>query len=500
MPLTSLLIAALVMFENPPTKAESAPPALPREFRAAWVATVGNIDWPSRPGLTPEAQRLETLAILDLSKKTGINTVVLQVRASADAFYDSPFEPWSAYLTGQQGVAPSPGYDPLAFWVEEAHKRGLLLHAWFNPFRARVAGARYDESDKHISKARPDLVRKYGETLWLDPGEPEAREITLKVVLDIVRRYDVDGVHIDDYFYPYPIADPKQPGKELDFPDDPSWAKARASGVTLNRADWRRDNINRLVEQVAKSIKAEKPHVLFGISPFGIPRPGLPPGVKGFDQYDKLYADAILWLDRGWADYFSPQLYWKVDAPGQPFKPLLDYWIKVNSKDRHIWPGLSISRVREGNNGYDPSEILRQIAIIRETPGATGNVLFSFKALQANRLKLTDKLREGPYQSPSLMPTSPWLGVKSPGEPTVSAVYHPEQDQTIIEVKPGQGDSPFLWAIHTRKGDQWTFTVHPASEARLTWPGEVEALSLSAIDRLGNASEAVKFTPARRIE
>ncbi len=464
------------------------------------MATVGNIDWPSRPGLSPEAQRAEAIAILDLARKTGLNTVVLQVRASADAFYDSPIEPWSAYLGGRQGVAPEPRYDPLAFWSEEAHRRGLLLHAWINPFRARVAGARYEESDKHISKTRPDLVRKYGTMLWLDPGEPEAREITLRVVLDIVRRYDVDGIHIDDYFYPYPIADPDRPGKELDFPDDPSWAKAQASGVTLSRGDWRRDNINRLIEQISRSIKAEKPRVLFGISPFGIPRPNQPAGVKGFDQYDKLYADAVRWLDQGWADYVSPQLYWKVDAPGQPFQPLLDYWIKVNTKHRHIWPGLSISRVREGNQGYDPAEILRQISLIRATPGSTGHVLFSFKALQANRLKLTEKLVNGPYQTPAIIPRSPWLDTKAPGQPTAHAWYDPENDQTILEVRPGLDEKPFLWAVHARNGDQWTFKIHPAIETRLILPGEVNALSISAIDRLGNASKPAEFVPIRRIE
>jgi uncharacterized lipoprotein YddW (UPF0748 family) len=496
MPSACLLIAALSMLSTP------EPPALafPREFRAAWVATVGNIDWPSRPGLVPEIQRREALAILDLARQTGLNAVVLQVRASADAFYDSPVEPWSAYLTGRQGVAPEPGYDPLAFWVKEAHRRGLLLHAWFNPFRARVAGARYDESDKHISKTRPDLVRSYGTMLWLDPGEPEARAITLSVVLDIVRRYDVDGVHIDDYFYPYPIADPQRPGKELDFPDDPSWTKAQASGVTLTRADWRRDNIHRLIEQISKSIKAEKPQVLFGISPFGIPRPGQPVGVKGFDQYDKLYADAVHWVGQGWADYFSPQLYWKVDAPGQPFQPLLDHWIKVNSKNRHIWPGLSISRVREGNSGYDPAEILRQITLIRQTPGSTGHILFSFKALQANRLKLTDKLRDGPYKTPALVPISPWIASKPPAKPTVSAVYHPEPDQTIVEIQQGQETPPFLWAVSARIGDVWTFSVHPAGEVRLTLPGEFDALSISAVDRLGNASEPAEIAPTRRIE
>ena len=492
---TLLLIAGLMICPTgPSTRAADAPP-IPREFRAAWVATVGNIDWPSRSGLDPEAQRREAVEILGLASKTGLNAVVLQIRASADAFYDSPIEPWSAYVSGKQGVAPEPRYDPLAFWVEEAHRRGLLLHAWFNPFRARVAGAKYEESPGHISKSRPDLVRRYGEMLWLDPGEPDAREITLKVVLDLVRRYDVDGVHIDDYFYPYPIPDPAHPGQELDFPDGPSWAKAQASGVTLSRGDWRRDNINRLIEQVAKGIKAEKPHVLFGISPFGIPRPGLPAGVKGFDQYDKLYADALLWLDNGWADYFSPQLYWKVDAPGQPFRPLLDYWVNANSKKRHLWPGLSISRVREGERGYDPSEILRQIDLTRGNPGSTGNVFFSFKALQANRLKLTDKLRDGPYRTPAIVPASPWIASKPPGKPTVEIKPDPSKNQSVISIRPTEGPPPFLWAIQSRKAGAWSLEIHPGRLDRLELPGQPDALVVSAVDRLGNPSDPTEVSP-----
>ena len=491
------LLAGLAMFANYPP--EATPPAPPREFRAAWVATVGNIDWPSRPGLEPEAQRREAVAILDLAAGTGLNAVVLQVRASADAFHDSPIEPWSAYLTARQGAPPEPRYDPLAFWCDEAHRRGLLLHAWFNPFRARVQGARYEESPGHISKTRPDLVRRYGEMLWLDPGEPEARAITLKVVLDVVRRYDVDGVHIDDYFYPYPIPDPAHPGKELDFPDEPSWAKAQASGVTLTRADWRRDNINRLIEQIYRSIKAEKPAVLFGISPFGIPRPGQPAGVKGFDQYDKLYADAVLWLDRGWCDYFSPQLYWKVEAPGQPFKPLLDHWIGVNARKRHIWPGLSIGRVRAGERGYAPEEILRQVAITRETPGSTGNVFFSFKAFQANRLMIADRLRDGPYRTPALVPASPWLGSKPPGRPIVEA--RAEKDEDVVSIRPGEGPSPFLWSVQVRRHDEWSVSVHPAGERRLTFKGDkkgLQVVAVSGVDRLGNASEPVVVEPDPR--
>ena len=447
------------------------------------MATVGNIDWPSRPGLAPDAQRREAVAILDLAVRTGLNAAILQVRASADAFYASPFEPWSAYLTGEQGRAPDPPYDPLAFWCDAAHDRGLLLHAWFNPFRARVAGARYEESAGHVARSRPDLVRPYGSALWLDPGEPEARDLTLKVVLDLVRRYDLDGIHIDDYFYPYPIPDPAHPGQELPFPDDASWAKAQAAGVTGSRGDWRRQNISGLIERINAESKAIKPQILFGISPFGIPRPGQPAVARGFDQYDKLAADALLWLEKGWADYFAPQLYWKVDAPGQPFQPLLDYWIAANPKGRHIWPGLSISRVSDRPDGYAPEEILRQIALIRATPGATGQVLFSFKSLPANRRGIADRLREAPYREPALVPLTPWITAKAPAPPLI-------EGETI---RPAPSESPFLWAIHARAEAGSTFRLRPARPTRIE-PGEDAVM---AVDRLGNLSEAVTLPAGR---
>ena len=349
--LTCLVIALVVGLVGPAAAADPTPPAWPREFRAAWVATVNNIDWPSRPGLSTADQQREARAILDLARSTGLNAVIFQARTAADALYDSAIEPWSAYLSGKQGDAPDPAYDPLAFWVAEAHARGLLLHAWINPFRARIAGAKYAEVPSHVAPTRPDLVRPYGNALWLDPGEPEARALTLRVVADLARRYDVDGIHVDDYFYPYPIPDPNHPGQEVPFPDDASWSRAQATGVTSSRGDWRRSNVNALIEAMAATVRVERPQALFGISPFGIARPGSPAGVIGFDQYNKLAADAVLWFRQGWCDYLAPQLYWKVDAPGQPFRPLLDHWASVNDRGRHLWPGLSVSPRRRRTEG-----------------------------------------------------------------------------------------------------------------------------------------------------
>ncbi|MFO0943771.1 MAG: family 10 glycosylhydrolase [Pirellulales bacterium] len=292
------------------------PPALAREYRGVWVATVANIDWPSKPGQSSEKQQAEAIAILDAVAAANMNVVVLQVRTSCDALYASELEPWSYFLTGKQGQAPEPFYDPLAFWVEQAHQRGLELHAWFNPFRAKNSGQSYPDCQQHISQTKPLLVKKYGNDktnyLWLDPGESEAREHSLAVFLDVLRRYDIDGIHIDDYFYPYPVDD-------IPFPDDPAWNAYQESDGKLARDDWRRDSMNQFIRQLYQQIKRIKPHVKFGISPFGIWKPGYPSSVAGFSQHDKLYADARLWLNEGWCDYYSPQLYWAISARQQSY-------------------------------------------------------------------------------------------------------------------------------------------------------------------------------------
>ncbi|HEY7116152.1 MAG TPA: family 10 glycosylhydrolase, partial [Tepidisphaeraceae bacterium] len=310
------------------------PPPPPREFRAAWVATVANIDWPSKPGLPAAQQIAEIQTLLDRAADLNLNAIILQVRPSCDALYESPLEPWSEYLTGAQGVPPYPFYDPLATWIQEAHKRGMELHAWFNPYRARHKDAKSPDAPKHVAVTRPDLVRKFNGWEWLDPGEPEAAQRTLDVILDVVRRYDIDGVHLDDYFYPY-----KEYLNNQDFPDDASWQKYQKSGGQLARADWRRDNVNRLIRDLYAGIKRIKPHVKFGVSPFGVAHPGVPDTVESkFDQYNILYADPQLWLKEGWLDYCTPQLYWQLDSK-QPYADLLKWWAEQNTLNRHLWPG-----------------------------------------------------------------------------------------------------------------------------------------------------------------
>ena len=254
------------------------PPEPTREFRAAWVATVGNIDWPSQKTLSSQDQKAELLAILNRAAELKLNAIIFQVRPACDALYASRIEPWSEYLTGTMGKAPEPFYDPLTFAIEEAHKRGLELHAWFNPYRARLLAAKSPAASSHISKTKPQLVRHYGEYLWLDPGEKDVQDYSHSVVMDVVKRYDVDGIHFDDYFYPYKVR--SSSGGDLDFPDDASWQRYGARGK-LSRDDWRRQNVNVFIERVYKSIKSAKPWVKFGVSPFGIWRPKYPPQIQG---------------------------------------------------------------------------------------------------------------------------------------------------------------------------------------------------------------------------
>jgi len=394
----ALLLTALIAHGNP-LPAPISPPPL-REFRGVWIATVGNIDWPSKPGLSTADQKKELVALLDLAVRLKLNAVFFQVRTACDALYASRFEPWSEYLTGTMGQAPQPFYDPLAFAIEQAHARGLELHAWFNPFRAHHFLARSPIAPKHISRTRPNLVRHYGKFLWLDPGEHEVQDYCVKVVMDVVKRYNIDGVHFDDYFYPY--KEKAADGTEVDFPDSASWRKFGATG-RLSRPDWRRANVNSFVERLHRAIQTAKPGVKFGISPFGIWRPGFPASVRGYDAYAKLYADSRKWLMNGWVDYLAPQLYWPVDAKEQSFPALLDWWTGQSPGGRRIFPGLAASNAAK----WKPEEIPNQIRITRQQRGTGGYILYSMKSLAENPalLKtLESEVNPQPAQTPWNIP------------------------------------------------------------------------------------------------
>ena len=338
-------------------------PQRAKELRGVWVATVNNIDWPSRKGMTVDEQKTELRAMLDRFAELRLNAVFLQVRPMADALYPSQYEPWSEFLTGQ--IGGDPGYDPLAFAVEEAHARGIELHAWFNPFRGNV---------QTTLRSYP-----YGRFVWMDPGDPVVRQRGLDVVSDVVRRYDIDGVHMDDYFYPYPE-------KDLPFPDDDTYAQY---GAGMSRSEWRRDNINRFVQELYTTVKSIKPNIEVGISPFGIWRPGHPRQIQGFDAYEKIYADSKLWLRKGWVDYLAPQLYWQIDKREQSFPALLHWWTRQDKLGRGIVAGMAIYRA----DRYGTAEFARQIELVRKDRGAVGFILFSAKRLMNDTAGLNPVLQ-----------------------------------------------------------------------------------------------------------
>ena len=389
----------LFSFNN--LSAQSLPPK--REFRGAWIATVINLDWPSAPGLDPVSQRSELIRLLDELQAAGINTVVFQVRSECDAMYASNIEPWSYWLTGGQGRAPNPFYDPLQFAVQEAHKRGMELHAWFNPYRSVREVGSYTNAANHVSVAHPDWIIQTGNTKILDPGVPMVRAHVTSVIMDVVNRYDVDGVHMDDYFYPYP---PNQ----ITNQDDKTFA-TYSRGFT-NRGDWRRDNVNLLIKMIHDSIQVVKPFVKFGMSPFGIWKNNVPAGIVGLDAYNTIYCDAVAWLQQKTIDYLTPQLYWPFGG-GQDYGKLMPWWAsQING--RHLYPGQAAYRVVNWN----ANEIPRQIRLNRATtPGAPGSVLFRALNLRENPKGMTDSLKANLYQYPSLSPVMAWKETLPPNAP-----------------------------------------------------------------------------------
>ena len=482
-------------------------PRADREFRGVWVATVGNIDWPSKSGLSTDDQKKEAIAILDTVAKLHLNAVVFQVRPHCDAMYPSAIEPWSSYLTGLQGKAPDPFYDPLAFWIQESHSRGIEFHAWFNPYRAFLPRGG-EISDSSIVKKRPDLAKNLGNgTYWLDPSKKETQDYSYSVIMDVVKRYDVDGVHFDDYFYPY---------NDGNFPDDDSWEAYAKSGGSLSREDWRRAAVNVFIERVYKGIKNEKPYVKFGISPFGIWRPTYPTSIAGYDQYNMLYADARLWLNKGWIDYWTPQLYWPINQIPQSFPVLLGWWSRENTQGRNLWPGMILAR---GNDERGADEIMNEIMIERGiVPENPGHVIFSMKGFLRDSSVLSAALKIGPYQRMALVPPSSWLDNVAPAVASVETTS--TKDTLRISWSHTNPTDVFRWVVYFQYADMWEYTILNKNDRTSTLPFTrilreqprsrrreepvretvqyLGRIAVSAVDRMGNESELTYLTVAQR--
>lgn len=469
------------------------PPALPREFRAAWVATVANIDWPSKRDLSAREQREEMVKILDQAAALKLNAIILQIRPSGDAFYRSRYEPWSEFLTGKQGQAPEDNYDPLAFAIEQAHRRGIQLHAWFNPYRVRHGSSRSENHASHIANRRPDLVKTYGNLLWLDPGEPDAQRFSRQVIMDVVKRYDLDGIHFDDYFYPYPRS---ENGKRIPFPDDPSWQKYQANDGKLSRDDWRRENVNQFIKDIYREVKGEKPEILVGISPFGIYRPGYPSYARGMDQYASLYADPLLWLQEGWLDYIAPQLYWEIAKPDQSFIGLFIWWRDNNPKGRHLWPGLFTSRLLDSKTSFTNEEIAYQIEWSRhlaQTP--PGHIHFSMKAIMPDRVDgLNDVLLRRAYRNTALPPATPWLNVDASNP--VNAEVDKITDTTVEVRRRGRIDRDAkLWVVQVQRNNRWYHSIVPAEENETTI-----STGSRASGEAGQVKQVIVYTTNQAVE
>ena len=385
-------------------------PAAPkRQYRADWIASVVNIDWPSRPGLTPEQQRQELEGWYDEAVARGLNSVIVQVRPTADAFWPSPIEPWSKYLTGVQGQ--DPGYDPLRFAVEEAHERNLEFHAWFNPYRVSMDENRDALVPSHPARQHPEWVFAYGGKLYYDPGIPAVRHHVEDAIMDAVERYDIDGVHFDDYFYPYPVA-----GKAV--PDDATFAQYPDGypDTVEGKAAWRRHNTDLLISELDQKIHAAKPWVKFGVSPFAVWRnkatdPDGSDTTAGAQTYDDLFADTRKWVREEWVDYIAPQVYWAIDFAPADYAKLVPWWSdQVDGTDVQLYIGQATYKVGTSTQSpdwiEDPDEMTDHLFLNRAYPQVDGDIYFSAKDVRANRLDHMDIVQADHYAHPALIPVT----------------------------------------------------------------------------------------------
>jgi uncharacterized lipoprotein YddW (UPF0748 family) len=401
-----------------------------RQFRAMWIASVVNIDWPSKPGLTIQQQQAEFIAWLDLAKRLNLNAVISQVRPTADAFWPSPLEPWSQWITGTQGT--DPGYDPLAFQIAEAHKRNLEYHAWFNPYRVSMGTDPNALVPTHPARLHPEWIFPYGGKLYYDPGIPEVRKFVQDAMFDAVSRYDVDGAHFDDYFYPYPSG-------TLPLPDADTFATY--GGDFTDIGDWRRDNINKLVSEFHDRVGAAKPWVKFGISPFGIwanKSAEHPDGSEtgGTQSYNAIYADTRLWVKQGWVDYLNPQIYWQIGLAVADYAKLVPWWADVASgTDVALYIGQAT--YKETSAVFGPDELATHLTFNHDYPQVDGDVFFSAKDVRADAQGSTSAMVAQHYSRPAIVPVIEHLGGSAPRPPVATAAHREAGGVRIGWVSPG---------------------------------------------------------------
>ena len=400
------LITSICFAQKPPIK---------HEFRGVWITSAYNLDWPSSFELTPEQKRKEFIEILDRQQKNGINTIIVQVRAAADAYYQSDIEPWSYWLTGKQGKAPEPFWDPLQFMIEECHKRNMEIHAWFNLFRAISHDRFFKLCNDHPVSKHNDWLYEIGSKSFFDPGNPEVREYLTSVIKNCVEKYDIDGVHLDDYFY-------AQESKKENIDDHKTFRKNKGDFEDIG--DWRRDNINQLIKMLSDSIHHTKPYVKFGISPVPVWR-HKSDDINGSETdrtltcYDDLFADSRLWIKNGWIDYLAPQLYWSTLHKKVNYTKLLD-WYSYNTFDHHVYIGLAYYKLSDPDDkGWeDPNQLIDQIKLIRNQEKIKGFSFFRSSSFNGNPLHMEDSLRKNINSQFCIPPTMPWLDSIPPLAPT----------------------------------------------------------------------------------
>lgn len=476
-----LAITALLITAVASTHALPPPPAPQFEFRGAWIASVHNIDWPSKPGLSTAAQQAELIAILDRATALRLNALFLQVRPAGDAIYRSSIEPWSPWFTGEMGKAPSPAYDPLDFALHQAHRRGIQLHAWFNPFRALASTTRFPASPDHITRRHSQWTKKYASTVWMDPGVEGVRQQAIAVITDVARRYDVDGIHIDDYFYPYPV-------KGQPFNDTATYRAYTETGGSLPLAEWRRQNMNGFIRDLYSAVKRTKPQIAFSISPFGYWKPDVPETIQGeLDPYESLAADVRHWLHSGWVDFLVPQLYWTIQPPKLSFTTLYDWWLSENPLHRPIYAGIAIDRVGKDR---DAGEILAQIDVTRTRTQFTppGQVHWNWRALRNNKGRVTDRIQKERYTAHALVP------------PLVTAPAQPPLPAPVLGAKgthlywtladPATASRHRFWFAQTWDGTRWhTFAPVPAEQRSAILPEKTRAVSLHPVSTTGHIGQ-----------